>query len=211
VVLFGLGLSAYAQEISWEIKQHSTDIDDLEAEVTEYMESGYVPVGISYDNVELYILYVHDPSVEASAWSIEWYDSTDTLQAGITEYMNDGYIPHGITYTGELFYVLYIQMENSADAWLLIPSSQNLPAVEKAIQPDVSQGYVPMGIATYKGEYWTLLVRIPGTTIKRWSIESYKVGSHADLINAAIEQGYLPWGLTYNSKTGRIDILYVGF
>lgn len=211
VILFSLSLSVCAQDISWEIKQHSPDNETLEAEITEYMEEGYVPVGISYDNVELYILYIHDPSVEATAWQIKWYSNQDTLQDGMTENMNDGYVPIGITYTGDLFYVLYIQMESSADAWYLIPSAQNLQAVEKAIQPDVSQGYVPMGIATYRNEYWTLLVRIPGTTIKRWAIETYQVGSHEDLINAAIEQGYLPWGMTYNAKTGLIDILYAGF
>lgn len=211
VVLVSLSLSAFAQEVSWEIKLHSTDIEDLEAEVTEYMEAGYVPIGISYDDVELYLLYIHDPDVEATAWSITWYDSKDALQEGITEKMEEGYIPCGITYTGDLFYVLCIQMESSADAWYLIPSAQNLPALEKAIQPDVSNGYVPMGIATYQDEYWTLLVRIPGTTITRWRIESYEVGDHPDLINDAIEAGYLPWGMAYHANAAQVDILYVGF
>ena len=29
--------------------------------------------------------------------------------------------------------------------------------------------------------------------------------------NSNIEEGYIPWGISYNSKDGLIDILYVGF
>ena len=54
-----------AQEISWEIKLHtSDDINQFEREVTNYVNRGYVPLGVTYDDVELYILYVKDLDLE---------------------------------------------------------------------------------------------------------------------------------------------------
>lgn len=209
LLLCALSFQTFAQ--SWEIKLHSTDLDTLKEEVTDYMENGYVPMGITYDNVELYILYIEDSSVKATAWSIEWYESPTELKKAITSNMNKGYVPSGITYTGDLFYVLYIKMKSSVDKWLLTPSAQDLQSVHDAIQPDIDNGYVPMGIATYEDEYWTLLLHIPGTTIKRWMIETYEVGKHGDNIDAAIKKGYLPWGIDYRADSEEIDVLYAGF
>jgi hypothetical protein len=175
------------------------------------MENGYVPLGITYDNVELYLLYISDPGFSAQAWSIEWYENRNEVQNGMTDNMNQGYVPVGITYTGDLVYVLYLMMESSVEAWSLIPSAMDLSDVHDAIQPSVRQGYIPVGITAYEGEYWTLLLRIPGTTAEEWMIEVYEVGTHGDYINANIEQGYLPWGMMYDAENGEIDILYVGF
>ncbi|GAK59434.1 hypothetical protein U27_06419 [Candidatus Vecturithrix granuli] len=205
-----LSVNVSAQMLSWEIKQHSNDLDLLKKEVNEYIKNGYVPLGITYDNVELYILYLQERDFGLEGWLIEWYDGRDEIQNGITENMNNGYIPTGITYTGDLFYVLYVKAKSSADAWQLIPSGTNLKAVQRAIQPIIDQGYVPVGITAYQGEYWTLLLLIPDTTVKYWRIESYETGAHIEGINRNIEQGYMPWGLIYRHDRG-VDILYVGF
>jgi hypothetical protein len=67
----------------------------------------------------------------------------------------------------------------------------------------------PCGITSFENEYWTLLLNIPGTTIKRWLLETYEVGTHGPRINRNIEQGFIPWGIMYRGD--EIDILYVGF
>lgn len=207
-----VSVGASGQTVSWEIKLHNSENTDiLEREVSAYVDNGYVPLGITYDNVELYILYVYDPDFGVSAWSIEWYDNRETVRDGITANMENGYIPTGVTYTGDLFYVLYIQVDSSADAWQLVPSGTNLQSVKQEIQPYISQGYVPVGITLYGDEYWTLLLNIPDTTVQYWRLETYEVGTHADAINQNIESGYFPWGLMYDANAREIDILYVGF
>lgn len=210
VFMLLLTLNTSAQTISWEIRQHSTDLELLEKEVSSYINNGYVPLGITYDNVELYLLYVQDWDFGLEAWSIEWYEGPDDIQNGITENMNNGYIPTGISHTGDLFYVLYVKVESSAEAWQLIPSGTDLQDVQREIQPIVQQGAVPVGITAYEGEYWTLLLDIPDTTVKYWRIESYETGAHVDGINQNIEEGYMPWGIIYRHDRG-VDILYVGF
>ncbi len=199
----------FAQTVSWEIKQHSTDIKTLETEVTAYANQGYVPLGITYDNVELYILYVQDPDFGMEAWSIDWYKSDEDLQSGITEYMKNDYIPTGVTFTGDLFYVLYVQTDSSATAWQLLPSGTDLDDVQNTIQPYIKQGYLPVGVTALDGVYWILLLQVTDTTAQSWSLERYKVGSHSNQINRNIEQGSLPWGVMYRDDL--IDILYVGF
>lgn len=199
-----------AQEIAWEIKKHSTDLNKLKTEVSEYTNNGYLPLGITYDDAELYLLYIHMPDSGLEAWLVEWYKDIDEMQKEITSKMNDGYMPRGITYSSDVLYVLYVKLENPATAWQLIPSATNLPAVQKAIQPYVKEGYVPVGIAFFKNEYWTMLLLIPGTSAKSWLIESYKVGTHTASINANIKKGYIPWDIEYSGKE-RIDILYLLF
>lgn len=205
----GITVSASAQLISWEIKQHSTNVEELESEVTDYVYSGYVPLGITYNEDELYVLYVQDDSFGMQAWSIEWYDDWSKVQSGITANMEQYYIPTGITYTGELFYVLYIQVDSTASAWQLTPSTTDLQSVQDAVQLYVDQGYVPVGITAFNGQYWTLLLYIPNTTVQAWMIERYAVGMHGDAINENIEMGYVPWGILYRGDA--IDVLYVGF
>ncbi len=213
VLIIVFSFDVYAQTISWEIKLHnSTNTNILTEEITAYVNNGYVPLGITYDNTELYILYVQDDEFGMQAWSLDWYEDRNELQNSITNQMNQGYIPTGITYTGDLFYVLYIQVESSAEAWRLEPApSTNLKAVQKTIQPYIKQGYLPVGITELENKYWTLLLRIPDTTAQYWSIETYDVGRHANPINSKIEQGYVPWGVMYNRNAGEIDILYVKF
>ncbi|GAK53783.1 hypothetical protein U14_05057 [Candidatus Moduliflexus flocculans] len=213
VLLGVIALSAQvnAQEISWEIKRHSTDLDAFKKEVTDYANQGYVPLGISYDNTELYILYVMDSSLGMTAWQLDWYEDAEELQKRITSRMNNGYVPTGIAYAGDVFYVLYIKAKNSATAWRLEPSDADLDSVQAAIQPYIDNGYVPCDITEHEGQYWTLLLLINNTQIKSWRLQTYKVGTHADYINKNIEEGYIPWGMSYNSKEGLIDILYVGF
>ena len=207
-----LSTASFAQEVSWEIKLHNSENTDIfQREVSAYVDNGYVPLGVTYDGTELYLLYVEDPNFSMSAWSLEWYDNRDSISNGITTNMKNGYIPTGITYTGDLFYVLYVQTDSSADAWQLIPSKTNLQSVQQEIQPYIDQGYVPSGISLYGDEYWTLLLHTPGTTAKYWRLETYEVGTQADGINYNIKQGYFPWGLMYNANVSEIDILYVGF
>lgn len=212
LMIFMLALSAFGQTISWEIKLHNSEnLNILKQEVTAYINNGYVPLGITYDDAELYILYVHDPDFGVQAWSLEWYDNRNDVQTGITTNMNQGYIPIGITYTGESFYVLYIQISSSASAWQLIPSGTNLSSVQRAIQPYLDQAYLPVGITSLDDEYWVLLLLIPDTTSDYWRLETYEVGTHSDAVNRNIEQGYIPWGVMYNANAQEIDILYVGF
>jgi hypothetical protein len=208
--LLALALMASAQTIRWEIKQHSTDIKSLESQVTAYMNQGYVPMGITYDNKELYILYVQDRGLGAEAWKIEWYDNRQSIKDGISGFLKKGYVPTGITYTGDQLYVLYVKTENNVTGWQLEPSGTSLSSVRKTVQPWADKLYVPSGITFWQDQYWTLLLKTPGTTVKGWLIETYDVGTHGDLINDNIRRGYVPWGLEY-SGSKRIDILYVKF
>jgi hypothetical protein len=200
----------HAESPFWEIKLHSTELEVLKAEVTEYCDAGLLPVGMSYNGNELYLMYIEATDLTIEAWLINWYDNETDLQYGINATMEEGYIPTGLSYIGEQFFVLYVKTENSAKAWQLVPSGVNLSAVKKAIQSYVDNGYVPSAVAFFDNQYWTLLLDTPGTTIKKWLLETYKTGTHGQKIDERIEEGYIPWGLEY-SGTDRIDILYIGF
>jgi hypothetical protein len=205
-----LAVQVGAQEVSWEIGQHSTDLDALKQEISGYTENGYIPLGIAYNGTELYILYVDKPDLGMEAWSIEQYDTQDTWQSSITGKMKQGYLPTGITSISDSLYVLYVKMTKPATEYQLVPSGGDVKSVKKTIQPYLNKGYIPTGIAFYKNEYWTLLVLSPDLKITNWKIETYPVGEQEAAINANLEKGLLPWGVEYSGKD-RIDILYISF
>lgn len=209
LLVFGLSTTLSAQTIGWEIKKHDTNLETLKSEVTTMMRNGFVPFGLTFNNVDLYVLYMNNTGMEVESWSINWYDSQSEMQEGLTENMNEGFTPTGVTYTGDRFYVLYIKTESTADAWRMQPSDRGLDSVQAAIQPYLDKGYVPFGITSFEGEYWTLLLKVPKTAIQSWLLETYEVGTHGPLINQNIEQGNIPWGIMYRGD--EIDILYVGF
>lgn len=208
--LAALCLPAAAQSLNWEIKLHSTNTKVFEAEVSRYIQNGFRPMGITYDNRELYVLYIQDPDFEIASWLLEWYSGLDELQNSVTANMRRGLVPMGVTYTGDKFYILYLETGSSAAAWRLERSGTDLESVQNAVAPYSAQGFVPVGITFFQDEYWTLMLKVPGTAVKNWLIESYEAGEHAPGINAAIERGYMPWGLEYSGDK-RIDILYVAF
>jgi len=197
-----------AQNIEWEIKSHSTRLETLKEEVTANMQRGFVPIGLTYDNVELYILYIKGLGQEVEGWLIEWYNNRDELLEGISGEMNKGYLPTGIAYAGDTIYVLFIHSKNTATSWRIEPSETDLRKVQEKIHPWIDQGYFPMDITSNEGTYVTLLVALERTVIKSWTIERYEVGTHGDAINANIRQGFIPWGIMYRGDV--IDILYVG-
>jgi hypothetical protein len=208
--LAALCLPAASQTVNWEIKLHSTNLKTLEAEVNGMMRNAFRPMGITYDNRELYILYIQDPDFAVSSWLIEWYSTLDELQKKVTANMRRGLVPMGVTFTGDKFFILYLETESTATHWQLEPSGTDLESVQSAVAPWSAQGYVPVGITFFRDEYWTLMLKIPGTAVKNWLIESYEVGQHGESVNEAIRRGYLPWGLEYSGDR-RIDILYVAF
>lgn len=139
-----MSLMLSAQTIGWEIKKHSTHLETLKNEVTAMMQEGFLPLGLTFNNVDLYVLYVNNTGLDVKSWSINWYDSQSEMQEGLTDSMNQGNLPVGITYTGDKYYLLYIETESPADAWRMQPSGRALDAVQAAIQTYLDRGYIPL-------------------------------------------------------------------
>ncbi len=123
------------QTISWEIKKHSTNMTRFEAEVSGYVKRGCVPVGLTYDKREIYVMYLQGIEVEVSAWRMAWYDTVDGIREGINGKIAEGFIPSAITYTGDSFFVLFIKTPGQVLAWQIVPSSADLEDVGRKLKP----------------------------------------------------------------------------
>ena len=212
LVLFSITFASNAlAQIPWNLNAHSTEIGAFKNEMSIMANSGWTPVGISWNNNQMFVLYLGGNPFNMSAWNLEMYNSTDKLQNGITANMNQGYFPTGISYLGNVFYVIFIKTGSNAQAWQIIPSNADLNSVQNAIQPYISQNYLPCGITRFGNEYYTLLVLIPDTTAKSWEIIPYNA---VDIevqngVNNAVNKGMVPWGFMYIGNL--INVLYVGF
>ncbi|MCU0241719.1 MAG: hypothetical protein MUF51_04785, partial [Vicinamibacteria bacterium] len=169
--------ASYAQTIEWEIKKHSTNMATFTKEVSAYVNQGHVPVGLTYDKREMYLLYVRGLGIEVSAWQMDWYDSEDKITQGINGRIAEGYLPTAISYTGESLYVMFVKTPNQVQAWKIVASTLDLKDVEAKLKPYLAQNYIPAGITFYGKNYWTLLIKSRKSTIKKYLIESYKLGA----------------------------------
>jgi hypothetical protein len=208
LVLVITAVDARAQQINWEIKQHDnpdTFLDDVTAKANE----GYAPLGFTFRDETFYVLYVNGAGIEMSGIGVRQYDSFDKVKDGLTAEMEDGYMPTGIAHTGDLFFILYVKTPHTATAWQLVTSEIAGPAIEAAINEWTEQRYYPVGITAYDDTWYTLLVQSRETNVQSWSLNSFKadVQTLQSGINSKIEEGYVPFGLTYLED--EVQILFV--
>jgi hypothetical protein len=209
-VLFFSGRSAEAQSIVWEIKQHSRDPIDFNAEINSKLESGFVPAGLSCSGKDVYILYVQGVNVSVSGWRLEGYATAQEMEAAVAARVKEGFFPAGISRTEEKLYIFFIKTGMPMGEWKIISTTPEIGDVESNVRSFVEKGYVPAGVTFFKDEYWTLV--IAGSPVKpdKWLIDVYDASDFKEKINRNIERGFVPWGFEYSGGK-RIDILYLGF
>jgi len=211
IVLLLATPNVFADKLAWKLEKHSADFRTMKDEISSLANSGYVPIGISFDSGNIYALYISSSLLQITGWHLEWYKDADTIKAGINNKITQGFLPTGVSYVGDLFYVLYIKSKNKAKAWNLVSSARDPEQNKKAIQSLAQQEYVPVGITAFGNQSWTLMVQLPAMAIKGWSIESYTADNATvrSGIQNKIRSGFVPWGVM--CRDNAVHVLYVAF
>ena len=193
----------------WELVRHPNNTDSLREQVTQYVNEGKTPMGMSIIGNNVYILYVTGNKFDLKRWEINWYNSVDSLRDGITSKMNAGLMPVGLHYDGDQFFILSIKTSFKATHWRIMPSDRTLTSLQQSISDLTADHYVPMDLAAYAENFYTLLVRIPTTTIKQWHIKTFEADNSAITpgINAMLRQGWNPWGMDFDGD--KVRVLFV--
>lgn len=207
VLLLAAYLPLFAQSgPNWQLIRHDNNRERLKTEVTGFANRGLVPVGVTVSTGNIYILYLRDASIRFQAWELNWFGDRDSLQSGITGKMREGFIPVGLHFDGTQFFVLFIKTRFNATHWKIMPGGSEPAAIKQAIDPLTADFYVPMDLTRHEDRTYTLLVRIPGTTIRQWSIETFAADNAAITpgIDAKVSAGWSPWGLDVTADGVRI-------
>jgi hypothetical protein len=189
------------------IYKQSTDIPKLKKEITQNVENGLIPEGISYDGNELYVMYMTEPNTVMKSWSLEVYENDKELKAGLDKNMENGLFPTGMTANGGNIFVLFTEEEGlKVTGYSFINTSWE--TMEEDLKDDFDEGYIPVGIAVdEEGNYFVLMVTIENTKVTEWNVEEYAVGEHQDAIDKKIAEGYFPCG--FEAGDDWVHVLYV--
>jgi len=208
LVMLPMGLPAQSGP-GWELIRHPNNIDKIREQVTEFANQGKTPMGMSIVGDKVYILYITGNRFKLDRWEINWYDSVDELRTGVTAKMNAGFMPVGLHNDGSQFFILYIKTAFKATHWRIVPSERTLESLQQAISDLTADYYVPMDLAAHGDNFYTLLVRIPTTTIKQWHIQTYEADNSAITpgINGMVSQGWSPWGMDFDGD--KVRVLFV--
>ena len=212
VLFFVSALPGFSEQIAWQIIGHDIQQQGLKTEIVKYANRGFVPMGISYHDQKLYVLYLHGEGLAIKGWNLEWYLSTEELSEGLNRNISEGFSPSGISDTGDLFFVLYIKTDGIQKSWNFVQTPLQPDKYGILMQPVLQESYIPVGITKLNGEYWSLVIKkASGEPAKLVHLE--ELSSEDDAINkvviARLKQGLLPWGLKYNGDS--LLILFVRF
>lgn len=202
-------LAQQAQAYYWEFKEHSANRNQVKNEIDNFIANGYIPVGITFLQGRLNVLYVNDGSDLPSAWYLGQYAGQGPLKSGIDQMTAQGYTPMGLSYFRNNFYVMFIKGVTPVNNWAIITSSLSLQSLKREIQPYVRQGLIPFGMGSTSRQFLTLMVNSPGVKPSAWSIDQYALNRSAVLqgLNRNEAQGKVPWGFLHHA--GSVYILYL--
>ncbi len=176
--------------------------------VNEFIESGYIPVGIEIEQGEsLTILLVQSGGVEVKSWAIIDYDDWNSLEAEITGGIQDGYVPMDISRFDERLGVLWVEAELPLEGWRISTSENSLEARTQVVNKFQTQGFTLWGISEHEDLMWYLFIRQPGAppagAISRFSRDA---GAIQQGIVRANESGWVP-----SAIAGGEASTYIGF
>jgi len=193
----------------WEFKEHSSNPAQIKNEIDTFIANGYIPVGITFLQGRLNVLYVNDNSDLPSAWYLAEYSGQGQLKSGMDQMAAQGYTPMGLSSNRGFFYVMYVQGIMPISNWAIITSSLSLQSLKQAIQPYVRQGLIPFGMGSTSRQFLTLMVDTPGVKPSAWSIDQYALNRNAVLqgLNRNAAVGKVPWGFLHHA--GSVYILYL--
>lgn len=172
-------------------------------------KTGMIPVGISYYDHKLYILFNDGTQVGASAFYIQVLKNSSALQIqeAIQEVVNKGWIPFDITDTQREVIILYLRCKVSIDEWKIVKSKKDWESIQNTVRSHRS--FFPLGISFGTLNAYILLIRSADSNLQAWVIRN--VGQTDAVVKTTVRKmmakGYMPYGFEY--KGGQVGIVFL--
>lgn len=172
-------------------------------------KTGMIPVGISYYNKKLYLLFNDGKQVGASAYYIQVLKGRSSLQIqrAIQLVVKRGWIPFDITDTQREVIILYLKCKVKIDEWKIVRSKKDWTSIQNTVTS--YRSFFPLGISFSAIDAHILLIRSNASNLQGWMIRN--VGGTNIAVKAAVKvmmaKGYMPYGFEY--RGGQVGIVFL--
>ena len=140
-----------AQE--WLLMEARADIDRFEADVSQYVLDGYLPVGLDVSaGIGLSVLLVRTPDYQSTGWRIEEASSAADATAEFTELIRSGYLLMDVSLDGDRVIGLFSLTPAIVTGWRIAPSQRSFVAATRLVADHASEGFTAWGISARGAE-----------------------------------------------------------
>jgi hypothetical protein len=198
------------EQPAWAFAEHSFTNEQLRTEISQFLRSGYVPVGMeSEPDGTLRILYALNTWFEFTNWAIQEL-SLDNLNAEMTAVIREGWLPMAMSATDDGLQVLFIETDVELDAWQIATGPLSVDSALATLESWRNRGYTPWALTlTPDDEVRYLFLQTDAVPNRAALFNGFENAQAAIIegINADIEEAWYPWGLMRGDRTTYVQYL----
>lgn len=184
----------------WDLQLHSSDIGVAIEEISEWVQEGYLPVGLEWAPGRP-ILVAYTQNINAPITEVSLYTIGDMEQLGpeMSRILREGLVPMGMARHEDGLTLLLVRTTIPIRNWGLVTVPFNLVAIESEIDRREAQGYSAWALSDYEAEAWLLFLQeAPNAPRRIATVQSYlfDADSYISGIDSATSNRLIPWGIT---------------
>ncbi len=199
------------EQPAWAFAEHSFTDESLRQEISQFLQSGYVPVGMeSEPDGTVRILYALNTWFEFSNWAIQEFTNLDNLNAEMTTVLQEGWLPMAMSATDDGLQVLFIETDVELDAWQIATGPLSVDSALATLESWRNDGYTPWALTlTPDDEVWYLFLETDAVPNRAVLFNGFENSQAAitEGINSDIEEAWYPWGLMRGDETTFVQYL----
>lgn len=199
------------EQPAWAFAEHSFTDENLRVEISQFLQSGYVPVGMeSEPDGTLRVLYALNTWFEFSNWAIQEFTNLENLNAEMTAVLQEGWLPMAMSATDDGLQVLFIETEVELDAWQIATGPLSVDSALATLESWRNDGYTPWALTlTPDDEVWYLFLETDAVPNRAVLFNGFENSQAAitEGINSDIGEAWYPWGLMRGDETTFVQYL----
>ncbi|NBB91468.1 MAG: hypothetical protein GVY23_09760 [Spirochaetes bacterium] len=199
------------EQPAWAFAEHSFTDEDLRVEISQFLQNGYVPVGMeSEPDGTLRVLYALNTWFEFSNWAIQEFTNLGNLNAEMTAVLQEGWLPMAMSATDDGLQVLFIETDIQLDAWQIATGPLSVDSALATLESWRNDGYTPWALTlTPDDEVWYLFLQTDAVPNRAALFNGFENSQAAITqgINSDIEEAWYPWGLMRGDRTTFVQYL----
>jgi hypothetical protein len=199
-----------AEEASWGLGRYPYDVEQAKDSIAKAVKGGLAPVGLAVEEGKaISVLYSRTDAYSADRWSIHTFDNPESLEKEMNTILDRGWVPMGLSRSGQGLYGLFVHTGSAPEAWRIHRSPKDSESITEAIKQFRSEGFRLFDVSTFEDSAWYVFVtenessEQPPVLLRRYSFSGETL---RPAVNAAIDDGLLPWGLAKEGDT--VSVLF---
>ncbi len=142
----------------WLMQIYSAADGINQAEVTELMSRGYVPVGIEIEPDAETALLFRNADTQTAGWTLTNHTDLSRIESDFAEILRRGFLPMDITMHSDVLSVIWIATNLTMSGWRIHATPKTPTALQSALSSFEDQGFTLWGVSDEGDRIWYLFV-----------------------------------------------------